>query len=369
MSETAPGPRHRIASLLREANGALGDIGTLLPYAIGAVAGGVLLPGPVFAGFAAGYLMVALVYGLPVAVQPMKALGASVLTGALATAEIAWAGAMLGGVLLAIAASPAFGRLLRAVPQTIVVGLQCGLGLALGLVAFRMIAGDWIVGLGAAAMLALSLVVPRVPWLLLVVGIAFLTGSAAPGPEIPPPAGSTDLLRAIGLGVVPQLPLTLLNAVVVTAAVARSLYGPRAARISERRLAITTGALNLALAPLGALPMCHGSAGVAAHHRFGARTAAAPLLMAALCAAAALAGPVAIDLVARIPVPVLGALLLYAAADLAFSRRLVDARPDCRPVIGVTAAGTALGGPIAGLACGVAAEWVRLHITGSRRTE
>ena len=45
-----------------ELSGALGDLGTFLPYAVAALAGGMLLPGPLFAGFAAAYLTVALVY-------------------------------------------------------------------------------------------------------------------------------------------------------------------------------------------------------------------------------------------------------------------------------------------------------------------
>ncbi|AHI32976.1 hypothetical protein AU15_02795 [Marinobacter salarius] len=36
---------------------------------------------------------------------------------------------------------------------------------------------------------------------------------------------------------------------------------------------------NLFLVPLGALPMCHGAGGVAAHHRFGAGTGMAPIVL------------------------------------------------------------------------------------------
>src|SRR3712207_8572781 len=42
---------------------------------------------------------------------------------------------------------------------------------------------------------------------------------------------------------------------------------------------LTSGAMNLLLAPLGAMPMCHGAGGVAAQHRFGARTGLAPVLL------------------------------------------------------------------------------------------
>ena len=81
----------------------------------------------------------------------------------------------------------------------------------------------------------------------------------------------------------PQLPLTLTNAVIVTALVCRDLFPATAARASERNLALSTGVANLVLAPLGAMPMCHGAGGVQAEHRFGARTGVAPITSAGRC--------------------------------------------------------------------------------------
>ena len=159
-----------------------------------------------------------------------------------------------------------------------------------------------------------------------------------------------------------QLPLTLLNAVVVAAAVARGLYPGGAARITARRLALSSGLLNLAAAPFGAMPMCHGAGGIAAHHRFGARGIGAPAVAGLACAAAALMGDEIIALLARIPAPVIGALLAYAALDLIASPRLFDARPDCRPVIGATALATAVLGPLAGLVAGLGAETLRVRL-------
>ncbi len=356
-------------SVAREANGALGDLGTLIPFVLGAISAGILMPAPVFLGFACGYLVVAVVYRIPIAVQPMKALGAVALTGGLAAADVAVAGAIIGVSLLALAASPGFDRLCRAIPQTVIVGLQVGLGLLLGHAALGLMGADWLTGLGAILLLSLTFIWRGVPWVLIIVIGAIALGGAdgAAAPEMPEMRDGLDLGRALAVGVLPQLPLTLLNAVVVAAALARSLHGPGAARVTERRLAITSGALNLALAPLGALPMCHGAGGVAAHHRFGARTALAPLLLAAAFLAAAMFGEAAADLLARIPMPVVGALLLYAAADLAFSRRLLDARPDCRPVIATAAVGTVIGTAALGFAAGLAAETIRARIARRRR--
>ena len=63
-----------------------------------------------------------------------------------------------------------------------------------------------------------------------------------------------------------------------------------------------------------------------------------------------------------IPAPVLGAMLLVAACQLAWSRRLVDCKPSCRPVIAVTALATLAWGPFAALLAGTLAELLRLWV-------
>ena len=346
---------------LGEVSGAFGDLGTLLPYIVGILVAGVLAPGPVFFGFAMAYLTVALVYRMPVPVQPMKAIGAVVLAGGLNAAGIAWSGAILGAILLGLALLPKLTALARAIPQSVLVGLQAGLGLTLGAFAFSLMREGWFLAVPTLALLSLSFLWARGPWALLAVIAAVVGGgfSGTPAPvQITLPEVST-MADAVFLGVIPQLPLTLLNAVVLTVAVSHTLYGPAARRVTERKLAVTTGFLNLALVPFGAFPMCHGAGGVAAHKRFGARTMAAPLVMAAICAAAALFGPQVVTYLSLIPMPIIGALLAYASVELAFNKRLIDARPDCRPVIAAAAVVTLFAGAAFGLVAGLLAECIR----------
>ena len=361
------GRLERLKAACGELSGAFGDLGTLLPYVVAATAAGILAPTPMFAGFAAGYLLVAGLYRLPISVQPMKALGAVILAGGLTAVETAWAGAVVGAVLLMLAAVPAFEKAARAIPQSVVAGLQAGLGLMLGAVAFGLISQDWGVASLALAVLALSFVLPRGPWALaVVVGAVLLAPHAGLPPAPSMPAEGAISVEAVLSGVLAQLPLTLLNAVVVAAAVARSLFPARAAAVGERRLAATNGLLNLALAPLGAMPMCHGAGGIAAHHRFGARGMGAPLVMAACCGAAALMGAEVMGVLMAIPPAAVGALLVYAAVDLLMSPRLLDARPDCRPVIAAAALATVFWGALAGLLAGLAAEMLRVYLRRRR---
>ena len=106
--------------------------------------------------------------------------------------ETAWAGGIVGAVLLLLAAVPSFERATRAIPRSVVTGLQAGLGLMLGTVAFGLMSSDWVMALAALAALSLAFLLPRGPWVpLVVVGAVLLVPHT--GPPIPPamPAGES----------------------------------------------------------------------------------------------------------------------------------------------------------------------------------
>ena len=72
-----------------------------------------LAPAGVLFGFAAFLIATGLFYGLPLPVQPMKAISAVILTGGLRPGEVAAAGMMIGVVLLALSVTGWIGRLAR----------------------------------------------------------------------------------------------------------------------------------------------------------------------------------------------------------------------------------------------------------------
>lgn len=344
---------------LREASGALGDLGTLIPLTMAAVLLGGLQPTPVLLGFAAFYAMTALVYRLPVPVQPMKAVVAVLLVTEMPPEAVALAGVLIGAVLVFLGMTGLIDRLVRLVPQSVASGLQLGLGLLLGLLAIDLMAGAPVVAGIALAGLGV-LVWSGLPAALIFVGLSVVAGRILDLPDlvVDPPAGTGEV-SLVSLSVfdlaLPQLTLTLTNAVLLTVLVMRDAYGDGADRVTARNLTLTSGFANLCLSPFGALPMCHGAGGATAHYRFGARSGGAPLMIGALLAALALL-PGGFEFVSTIPGPALGALLLIASADLAFSRRLIDAKPSCRPVIAVTAAGLVFWSPLVALALGTSAE-------------
>jgi len=367
---------------VRELSGALGDLGTLLPLMLGAIAVAGLAPAPVLLGFGLFYLATAIHYRLPIPVQPMKAVVAVMLTTEISPATLASSGVLIGLTLLVLGLTGWISWLARLVPQSVLAGLQLGLGLALALVSLDLMATQPVVAAVTAGSLVALLFLPRYPSAIIALTVALVLGYllGAPGIElanatsvsIPVPSLPTfdEVEHALSVLVLPQLPLTFTNAILLTALVAGDYFEDRAKHVTPARLSLTSGLANLLLTPFGALPMCHGAGGLAAHYRFGARTGAAPLSLGlVLIAAAFLPGAGGLAVLAAIPVAGLGALLLIASGELALTKRLFDSKPSCWPVIATTAAVTLWADPFWGLLAGSGAELVRMAAVRAFRRE
>ncbi len=349
-----------------ELNGALGDLGTLLPLMLGAIFLAGLAPMPVVLGFAAFYLVTAFVYRLPIPVQPMKAVAAVLLTTGATAPEVAAAGVLLGLALLVLGATGWIGWLARVTPQPVLAGLQVGLGITLALMSLELMGTSPPVAIVALLILSAILVAPWLPAALLALVAATVLAGLLEIPGVAParaePFGLAvgvlpsldEIQRSLTVLALPQLSLTITNAILLTALIAGNRFGERAAHVTPVRLACTSGLANLVLAPFGALPMCHGAGGLAAHYRFGARSGTAPLLLGLALVAVALA-PSGLALVAMIPAAGLGALLLVAAGELALGRNLLGSPPSHWPVIAITAGVTVWSDPFQGLLAGAAA--------------
>jgi MFS superfamily sulfate permease-like transporter len=369
--DPAPTPKR---SFLQECSGACGDLGTFIPHAIGAMTVGGLAPVPVLSGFGAFLIATGLFYGLPLPVQPMKAVSAVILTGGLTPPEVAAAGMMIGAVLFVLGVTGWIARLARLIPQSVAAGLQLGLGLLMVRLGIKLMLETPLIGFAALAALVALTRVPRVPAAPLVLAAAALAGAfdrsgltvaAAAGagpPHLVVPSWD-EIGRSLEVAVLPQLSLTFTNAVIVTASLSRELFGAKGSIASERNLALSSGLANLLLCPFGAMPMCHGAGGLQAQVRFGARTGLAPILLGvALLVLAVGFGRDAAALFALIPIGAVGALLILAGADLAISRRLFDGKPSCLWVIGATAVVVLTLNPALALVVGWVAELIRAAV-------
>ena len=135
-------------------------------------------------------------------------------------------------------------------------------------------------------------------------------------------------LDGVWRGGLPQLALTLLNSVLAVASLASQLYPQHAARVTPTRMALSVGVMNVLVCPLGGMPLCHGSGGLAGQHKMGARSGLSVILLGLVkLILGLLLGGVALAWMRAFPAPILGLFLLLAGWSLAEASRAWDTRP------------------------------------------
>lgn len=322
--------RDRGASVRGDAIGAGADLGVLLPIAIVLITSNGLSPTAVFLGAGLFYLLAALAYRAPVPVQPMKAFAAFGIAGSLSGDIIASGALLIGAILFSLSLTRLVDVLSRVVPLPVIRGVQLAVGLALLKVAWNLTVDPdqvWraqpssivVAGLAAVVLCAL-LLRPKAGLLFaLVTGVAVMVLNAGdvegwgPAPVHLPEMSTATLWTALTVLVIPQLPLTLTSSCLATSDAMHHYHGTVARRVSPRRLARSIGTANLFVAATSGMAMCHGSGGVTAHYRFGARSALAPALIGTVLVTAALTlGTSITDLLSAFPLPVLVAMLTAA---------------------------------------------------------
>ena len=77
------------------------------------------------------------------------------------------------------------------------------------------------------------------------------------------------------------------------------------------------------------MPLCHGAGGLAAHYRFGARTAGSNLIIGLVfLVLALLLGKQVVELLYLLPMAILGVLLIFGGAQLALTIMDLTKRKD-----------------------------------------
>ena len=317
--------------------GAFGDLGTLIPFVVAYIGMVGMDPFGILFAFGISLIVCGVYYRTPMPVQPMKAAGAVAATQAAQTAVItpaAVVGASLatGLIWLLLGMTGVARRIAAWVPRFVVVGIVLGLGVAFMLEGVKMMATGWLiaaVGFIGTLLLLTNRSIPAM-FLLLIFGAA--CGVIAEPAVLQKLSGATIEFRApsfaladltwkdFALGLVflalPQLPLTLGNAIMATAEENNRLFPDRA--VNENKLSTSTGFLNLFGASVGGIPMCHGAGGMAGHVAFGARTGGATVILGVILLVLALffSGSVQ-TLFGVLPKAILGVILFLTGAQLA----------------------------------------------------
>jgi SulP family sulfate permease len=342
-----------------ELAGSLGDLGALLPIAIAMIVLNGLNVTNVMVGVGLFYIVAGIYFKVPVPVQPMKVIGAYAIAVGLTPTQIIAASLWMGVVVLVLGTTGLIHLIAKYTPKSTIRGVQLGVGIILmskglnfmikpdphlaiqtiGVVNIGIILG--VVGLITTFLLLDN---RKIPAAVLVVagGIAVGLFIGKPvkweemkiGFHLPRffPYGLpswSDIIWVLPVLVLPQLPMTIGNAILSNTDVMHEYFGEKAHRASYRSIANSQGIANIFGFVLGGIPMCHGAGGMAAMFRFGARTAAANVMIGSIFVTLAiLFGQNALPILNLLPMSLLGVLLVFAGAQLALMINDLSERKD-----------------------------------------
>ncbi|MCF8076801.1 MAG: putative sulfate/molybdate transporter, partial [Desulfotignum sp.] len=381
-------------------------LGTLLPIAIAMVLLNGLSPTGVFLGIGIYYILSGLYFGLTVPVQPMKVIGAYAIATAMAPEQILASCLLMGIFLLIVGLTGAIDLIAKNTPKAVIRGVQLSTGALLmsGGIKFMMGTSTFqimenavepylafqtlgplpislVIGCIGAVITLLLLDSRRFP-----AGLVVVAGGVAMGlilgarldigfkdiglnlPEWLPAGfpGKVDFTFALFALVLPQLPMTLGNAVLAYTDLSKEYFREQSAKVNNRRVCVSMALANFFSFFVGGMPMCHGAGGLAAHYRFGARTAGSNLIIGMVFALMAiLLGSHIINVLNLLPMSILGVLLVFAGSQLALTVMDLNTRKEyftATLILGITLASNLATGFIAGLVVARLLKWDKLSV-------
>ena len=388
-----------------ELAGSLGDLGTLLPIAIAMVLSNGLDALGLFLSIGLFYIASGVYYGVTVPVQPMKVIGAYAIATAMSPDQILASSLLMGVFLLIVGLTGAIDLIRKITPKSVIRGVQLSTGALLMSGGVKFIIGtskyqelqqavephlavqsigalpiSLIIGVVAAIVTLLLLDNKKFPAGLVVVAGGFAVGlllgagmdlSGGLGfhlPELLPFGfpGKADFTFALFALAIPQLPMTLGNAVLAYTDLSKDYFGDRSARVTNRSACVSMALANFVSFGLGGMPLCHGAGGLAAHYRFGARPAGSNLMIGILfLAPAVILGNDIVGLFNLLPMSVLGVLLVFAGSQLTLTIMDLEGRKDyfvATLILGITLASNLAAGFIAGMIVAQLLRWEKLSV-------
>lgn len=389
-----------------EFSGSLGDLGTLLPLALGLILINGLSPHGVFLAVGLFFIISGFYFGITVPVQPMKIIGAYAIATAMSASQITASGYLIGMILLIIGATGAISIIGKYIPKSVVRGVQLSTGILLIVQGIKFMLGTsrlQIIRQAAEPYLSVDSIGPvpigivfggvgGILTLLFIenkklpAGLMVVFGGLALGlifgireglatlslgiymPDLLPFGWPTkaDFAFALFALVLPQIPMTLGNAVVAYADLSGDYFGEDSRKVTYKASCISMAFANLLSSTIGGMPLCHGAGGLAAHYRFGARTAGSNLMIGVIFVALAIfLGNDALAIIYLLPLSVLGILLLFAGIQLALTIMELNKRKDYFVILvmlGITLATNLAAGFIVGVATAYVLKWKKLSV-------
>jgi len=315
-----------------ELSGAFGDIGTDLPLIVGMVVACKLDPASSFLMFGILQIMTGIAYGIPMPVQPLKAMAVLMISQKLSGNILYGAGLTIGVIMLLLTVTNVLQFIVKHIPKSVVRGIQFGLGLSLANLALK----DYIPSLGAAGyvlagigfiLTILFIGNRKFPPAIFVILIGIMYagffsvnfakvfdnfGVQLPKIHIPK---SSDIIDGFLLLVIPQIALSISNSVIATKRTVEDLFPERS--ISVNKIGWTYSIMNIINPFFSGIPTCHGAGGIAGHYSFGGRTGGSVVIYGSLFIIIGLFFAGGFDeFVKFFPLPILGIILLFEALAL-----------------------------------------------------
>ncbi len=366
----------RIEINRNEFAGSFGDIGTDLPLIVGMVFACGLDGASALVMFGLMQIMTGLVYGIPMPVQPLKAMAVIMISQKLSGNLLYGAGLAIGVTMLILTMTGLLSWLARVIPKCVVRGIQLGLGISLAMLALKnYVQADGMLGYAIAAASFILIIALRgnkkYPPALFVIllGIVYAIlfrldflkiansfGLTLPVPHLP---SFSDIATGFLVLALPQLPLSISNSVVATKQTVADLFPGN--EIPVKKIGITYSIMNLVNPFLSGIPTCHGAGGLAGHFAFGARTGGSVIIYGTIYLLIGLLfGRAFSEVVKVFPLPVLGVILLFEGlALMSFIRDQASKKSDL--FIALLVAAIAVGLPqgyVVGLIVGTAVYYL-----------
>jgi Molybdate transporter of MFS superfamily len=253
-------------------------------------------------------------------------------------AETVSAGFFVSGVVLLFSITGLLKWFTHTIPIPVVKGIQIGAGLSLVLSAGSSLlqplgwtSPSWADNRLWALLAFLSLLLTQQYWrfpyaiamftlaiflALCVTGVHNLPFLTLWGPQVLVPSWADFRTGAVdaGLG---QIPLTTLNSVISVSYLSADLL-PHLPAPTVTAMGISVATMNLVGGWFGAMPVCHGSGGLAAQYRFGARSGSSIILLGLFKITLGLVfGESLVGLLSQYPKSILGVMVLAAGLELA----------------------------------------------------
>lgn len=319
-----------------EIAGSLGDLGTFIIFLIPLVAICNFNPSAILIFAGLFNVITGLVFRVPMAVQPMKAIGIIAISTQMSASEVIAAGILMGIIILILSGFKVFSKLMRYIPKSVVRGIQLGLGLIFLKMGLELITStklwwgwdSYLIGIVACVIIFLLFDNRKIPAALVIFGFGLfialkdmnLFETMKPVFHSPIMSFPTQesFLRASWLLVVPQLPLTITNSLIATAFLVGDYFPEHKEKVNIDKIGLSVGIMNLLACPFGAMPMCHGAGGLSAQYRFGARTGGSVIFLGVIKVILGIFfGTTVLALSRSFPISILGAMMVFAGLELA----------------------------------------------------